>query len=175
MENEMRLNLGSGINGYATINVISNDHSDWKNIEIYEEYQADEHYDIGTGIREIDSSVEMIWLGDFFEHLTRVRAKFVAKECYRVLQPEGKLLISVPDMTKVIPKYLESDGLDDNITMLIWGQQDELYGKNCLPDSHYAGYTENSLKKVFLDAGFTRMRRKKIHDVWYELAMEMFK
>lgn len=167
---KMKLNLGSGIGGFNALNVITTDHTGWKNIEICEHYDADEHYDISTGIREADNSIEEIWMGDFFEHLLRLKAIFVLQECFRVLQVGGKIRISVPDMEKVMPLWLASDG-DVGYAPLIWGQQDELYQKNSFPDSHLYGYMESSLTKLFAASGFSNIKRISIHGVWYELAL----
>lgn len=171
----MKLNLGSGISGLDALNIITHEHDDWKSVDICQHYTTDECYDISKGIRESNNSVEQIWMGDFFEHLLRLDAKFVVKECYRVLQPGGKLQISVPDMTVVMPIWLAADGDDSAHVGLIWGDQDELYRKNEIPSVHKAGYTEVSLKKLFKEAGFTTINRTNIHGVWFELALEMYK
>jgi predicted SAM-dependent methyltransferase len=170
-----KLNLGSGIGGLSALNVITTEHEDWKCIEVCEAYTADEHYDISAGIREADNTIEEIYLGDVFEHFLRLKAIFVAKECYRVLKKGGRLLVSVPDMALAIPKWLESDGSDLGAAKLIWGDQDELYERNSLPDSHLYGYTEKSLKKVFSDVGFTNIERAVLHGAWFELGLEIYK
>jgi ubiquinone/menaquinone biosynthesis C-methylase UbiE len=189
----MKLNLGSGISGLAALDIITHDYSGWKSIEICESYKADEHYDISTGIREKDNSIEEIWMGDFFEHLLRVKAKFVMGECFRVLKYGGRLRISVPDMAVVMPLWLAhqlqpdlppqfTNGIPMINPMLahqlytcIWGDQDEKNQKNQIPDSHFNGYTEKSLRQMIRDAGFTRLNRIPIHGVWYELAMDVYK
>lgn len=171
----MKLNLGSGISGPAALNVITMDHTDWKHIDICPHYYTTECYDISKGIKEETDSVEEIWMGDFFEHLLRTKAIFVLQECYRVLKTNGKINISVPDMAKAMPLWLASDG-DINYANMIWGQQDENNnGKNDIPDSHFNGYTENSLIKLFVKTGFIRVKRISIHGVWYELALEAYK
>jgi hypothetical protein len=189
----MKLNLGSGISGSAALNVITLDHRDWKSVEICETYQADEHYDITTGIRELDNSVEEIWMGDFFEHLLRLKAHFVMSECFRVLQSNGKLLISVPDMAIVMPLWLAHETQYECLPNFIngaplfnepfprllydciWGDQDEYHQKNSIPSSHFNGYTEKSLKRLIKSVGFAKVDRKSIHGTWYELAIEAYK
>ena len=102
----MKLNLGSGISGLDALDIVARDHSDWKSIDICEGYPADEHYDISTGIREKNNSIDEIWMGDFFEHLLRIKAKFVMEECFRVLKHNGRMRMSVPDMAVVMPLWL---------------------------------------------------------------------
>ena len=163
-----KLNLGSGINGYDALCVITKNPQEWKCIDVCTHYWADEHYDISTGIREPDGSVEAIWMGDFFEHLHRAKAPFVLSECYRVMAPGGKLLISVPNMILTMRRWLASDGLDEGCANLIWGQQGE---GNANPDSHYNGFTEIKLRKMLEEAGFTNIVRQSFHGVWFELGM----
>lgn len=171
----MKLNLGSGSTHPAALNVITMDHTGWKSIDICTLYKADEHYDISEGIREKNDSIEEIWMGDFFEHLLRLKALFVIEECFRVLKPGGKLLISVPDMKIVMPLWLESNGTDLNQSILIWGDQDEIRQKNAIPSVHKFGYTETSLINIFKEAGFSKINRTGIHKNWFELALEVYK
>lgn len=171
----MKLNLGSGISGSNALNIITSDQHDWKSIDICENYKADEHYDISTGIKEQDNSVEEIWMGDFFEHLLRIKAVFVITECYRVLKYGGKIQVSVPDMAIVMPKWLQFSGENLNCSELIWGDQDELYQRNSIPSSHFHGYTEVSLTKLLKSIGFKEVNRIGIHRNWCELAVEAYK
>jgi hypothetical protein len=173
--NNMKLNLGSGISGPSALNVITRDHTGWKHIDICPLYDTTECYDISQGIRELDNSVEQIWMGDFFEHLLRIKAKFVLQECFRVLQPSGNILISVPDMAVAMPLWLKSDGDEEGCANLIWGQQDHLNEKNQIPDSHFNGFTEKSLSKLLSTVGFTKINRIGIHKVWFELAVQAYK
>jgi hypothetical protein len=170
----MKLNLGSGISGAAALNVITLDQAGWKFVDICAAYNPHECYDISTGIREPDNSVEEIWMGDFFEHLLRLKAAFVIKECHRVLQRGGRVRISVPDMTVAMKGWLESDG-DIKYSSLIWGDQDETFQRNSIPSAHFNGYTETSLRKLLTSVGFRDIRRIGIHKNWFELAVEAFK
>jgi SAM-dependent methyltransferase len=167
----MNLNLGCGPNR-ESLNVITLDWAGWKFIDVWPEYNPDECYDISQGIREPDHSVETIWLGDCLEHCVKWRQAKVLAECYRVLVPGGKLLISVPDMAIVMPRWLAGEAELDG---LIWGHQDERGGGNEVGDTHRFGYVETSLKAALKLAGFQVARRIGIHNVWYELAVEAVK
>lgn len=56
------------------------------------------HYD--------DASVSEIYAGHFLEHLDRMQAAEFLDECYRVLEPLGKLGIVVPDTREVMRRYI---------------------------------------------------------------------
>jgi Methyltransferase domain len=176
------LNLGSGANCPTALNVVTLDHTGWKHIDICPLYHTTECYDITQGIREDDNSIETVYMGDFFEHLLRIKATFVLQECFRVLQPGGKILISVPDMLTVMLLWLNGGGVAmghndfDRCSQLIWGEQDEqVKSGNTIPDSHFAGYTLISLTNILAQTGFVRIERTYINGCWYELAMIAYK
>jgi predicted SAM-dependent methyltransferase len=168
-----KLNLGSGISGPAALNVITLNQAGWKSIDICADYDPHECYDITTGIREEDGTIEEIWMGDFFEHLLRLKAQFVIRECFRVLRIGGHIRISVPDMAIVMPRWLATSGAEG--TELIWGDQDETYQKNSIPSSHFHDYTEQSLIKLLKSVGFREVKRVGIHKNWCEFAVEAYK
>lgn len=171
-----KLNLGSGYSGNDALYVITQTqkNDEWTHVDVCPLYQYGPNfqcYDFSEGIREPDNSVTHIWMGDAFEHVFKHRARKVLEECFRVLASGGQLLVSVPDMGRAMSKWLAADGDDPACADLIWGQQDERDQKNCGPDSHHFGFTQNSLGKLFKSAGFVGIERVKVHDTWYELAM----
>lgn len=166
----MNLNLGCGPNR-ESLNVITLDWTDWKFIDCFAAYNPDECYDFSDGIREETGSVDCIWLGDALEHCVRWKVPKVLQECHRVLKPGGQMLVCVPDMAAVMPKFLATGECDG----LIWGHQDERGGGNEWGDCHKIGFTQRSLSDALVRAGFRSPRRISIHAVWYELAMEVFR
>jgi hypothetical protein len=169
----MRLCLGSGASGYEALRVITSDFSDWKLVDVCPEWSPTECYDVSAGIREADESVDEVYMGDFFEHIPAPRGPFVLKECRRVLKRGALLRVAVPDMAKVMPHWLESPSPD--LACLVWGQQGATFGTDPFPDTHYQGFTEDSLTKTLTGAGFCDVARTSIHGVWYELAMRATK
>ena len=167
----MNLNLGCGPNR-ESLNVITLDHAGWKFVDSFAAYNPDECYDFSEGIREGDGTVDRIWLGDALEHCIRYRTDKVLAECWRVLNPGGQLLISVPDMETVMPRWLAGE---EELGGLIWGHQDERGGGNETADTHKTGFTQKTLTAALLRAGFGKYRRLSVHGVWYELAVEAVK
>ena len=167
----MNLNLGCGPNR-ASLNVITLDHAGWKSVDCFAGYNPDECYDFSQGLREPDDSVGAIWLGDALEHCVRWRVPKLLAECYRVLRVGGQLIISVPDMTTVMPRWLAGE---TELGGLIWGHQDERGGGNEFGDCHKEGFQLWTLTEALKTAGFKSIRRVSIHGVWYELAVEAVK
>jgi len=55
-----------------------------------------------------DGSMEYVWACHFVEHLSRSEAAEFMRECYRVLQPGGKVGIVVPDTREVMIRWLNN-------------------------------------------------------------------
>ncbi len=168
----MKLNIGCG-RSRETLSIVSPSPEGWKHIDVCPLYEPDECYDVTEGIREPDESVDTIWVGDVLEHFPRMKVASFLNECWRVLVKGGFLLVSTPDMEKVMPIWLaDEDGTDAQLQWLIWGEQDESGGGlNAGPDTHRHGYTERSLTRILVDAGFDSPSRTSVHGVWFELAM----
>jgi SAM-dependent methyltransferase len=63
-------------------------------------------YDVRKGLRFADGSVRYIYSSHTFEHFTRAESLAIAKDCFRVLEPNGILRIVVPDLELVAREYL---------------------------------------------------------------------
>jgi len=63
-------------------------------------------YDVRKGLRFADGSVRYIYSSHTFEHFTYAESLAIAKECFRVLAPQGILRIVVPDLELIVREYL---------------------------------------------------------------------
>ena len=108
------------------------------------------------------NSIGAIFCSHFLEHLSLKDGLVFLKECYRILLPNGKIRVSVPDFKLLVSKYLEGkwDGVEEEIPA---GNRSILEVLNCEtfypyvepPEkSHNAQYDEELLCKVMNDAGF---------------------
>ena len=97
-----------------------------------------------------DNHAERIKMEHVINHLKGITAKNILKECLRVLKPGGILYIMVTDVEFVCKRILE-DGLRECWGTCIWGTIGNTYDA----DFHYYGYTQESLKQLLLDTGFT--------------------
>jgi len=66
------------------------------------------HHDLGYGIPFADSSVPAIYTSHLLEHVTRIDAQRLMKECLRVLKPGGMVRIVVPSLEKQVDKMREA-------------------------------------------------------------------
>lgn len=121
--------------------------------------------DILAGIERIklaSGTVCKIYNSHVFEHIPRARALSVLREWHRVLEPDGRLYICVPDLEALCKSYLDNlsrydtqDGRDlvDLTTGIIYGGQVDKY------DYHFFGYSYPTLKYLLHAAGFKEVRR----------------
>jgi len=101
-----------------------------------------------------DNTVEEIYSSHLLEHLARKEIVPTLKEWYRVLEPQGKLRLNVPDLKWACKAMLgdeKSDYFDTEEKML-----DIFYGNQVHKgEFHKTGFTLRLLQKYLFDAGFT--------------------
>ena len=65
------------------------------------------HGDVSGGKLPLrDSSVDVLFSAHFFEHLAREEGEMFLRECLRVLNPDARIRIVVPDLEGLARKYL---------------------------------------------------------------------
>ena len=104
----------------------------------------------------------IIYNSHVFEHIPREQAKKVLAEWYRVLKPDGKIYICVPDEELLFKIYLDNlpfyhteEGryLVDRACYLTYGGQMNKY------DFHFYGYSFITLKHMLESVGFKNVQR----------------
>jgi len=85
---------------------------------------------------------------DLLEHLSNVDGKRLLRKCFNWLQPNGSLLLHIPNM-----KHLASIINDHEALRWIYGSDGE--GDTNHPYGYHRwGYTEHSLRKLLESIGF---------------------
>lgn len=147
------------------------------NIDVFE--PADVIYDLREGMPLEDASVNFLFSEHFMEHIDYPKStKKFAKECFRVIEKGGSLVIGVPDGEKVIKGYIKKDEDLRKEYMEKWYSN-----RNCKEDfntyidlvnyhfrdqdddekynPHFWDYDFEKLKDLFLNAGFSSVDRWK--------------
>ncbi len=84
------------------------------------------------------------------------------KEWYRVLKPEGKLYISVPDMRILCELYNRGQNAKSRFQILRM-----MFGGHCDKDDyHYIGFDIDILGEFLNSAGFARMKKVKTFGIF---------
>lgn len=149
--------------------------SDWDLIDKYVVEPGTLNYD-ATSLPYDDASVDAIYTSHLLEHLGFKEVQSALVEWKRVLAPEGKLMINVPDMEWAAGMLLQMRGLNFNTSVeepyksiftfkesdlfntpqmmmeVIYGNQDHE------GEFHKSGYTKESLKKILEDQGFRNIK-----------------
>lgn len=164
------LNVGSGQRPFKSTPELQ-----WINVDSQEKWNPDIVCD-GTQIPMADESVDYFVLHHVLEHFGCDEGDALLKEAYRLLKPDGSLIISVPDMKSLAQKWVLGD-LDNFIFMV------NAYGAYMgdEADRHKWGYTLDTLTTAIRNAGgwyrYHRFDNRRIPGMdfaadWWILAME---
>ena len=151
MNRQVRLNLGCGAvykPGYI-------------NIDRYDSSVADTICDIDN-LPFKSNSIALIEASQLIEHFDYVHCKYILSELFRVLGPEGTLILETPDLEKSSKKLLSSD-LEAQKTTLQW-----VYGIDSPGMQHKTGFTFNLLGSLLEETGFEKVSREKPKTHRYE-------
>lgn len=108
--------------------------------------------------RFADNTFVELYASHVLEHLGyRSDLPVALKEWYRVLAPEGCLMVSVPDLEALCELYLQRNSLGSgdrfSIMRMMFGGQLDQY------DFHFVGLDEGLLASFLADAGFADIKR----------------
>lgn len=152
--------------------------ADWRQIRI----DIDERTrpDLVASVLDLSAipsmTVDAIWSSHNLEHLDDFEVPRGLREFYRVLQPEGFMLLTTPDLQAAA--QLVVDGRADEVAYqsaagpitpmdMIFGHRRSIeFGNKFM--RHYTGFTRERLGRALLDAGFGRaiVSRGTKFDLW---------
>ena len=98
------------------------------------------------------SSIDVIEMYHVFEHIPPWKIHETIQEILRILKPGGELVLECPDIFKCSINYIIDPFYDKISTMGFYGDQKYELESNM----HYAGYSPETLIKLFLDYGFNK-------------------
>lgn len=81
-------------------------HPSWTNVDFTETGPGVIAHNLTQGINFTNDSFEAIYHSHVLEHFSKSQAQKFIQECYRILEPQGILRISVPDMEQIIRNYI---------------------------------------------------------------------
>ena len=137
------LNIGSGQRPFP---------KPWTNVDKVAGWNPDVLCDVGnpleTNIFETDSA-QCIVLHHVLEHFGCNEGDGLLRECYRILNPVGCLIVCVPDLNELTDMWRER-----RISTQVYVTN--LYGAYMghEEDRHRWGYTRETLKEALFNAGF---------------------
>ena len=132
-----RLNLGSG-NDYR---------KGWVNVDLDKKVKANLHFDFRSKFPLKDNEFSYILAQDVLEHLTIEEAREFLSECWRVLKPQGKIKLRIPNVFQIFTQFKNEPEV---LMMFIYG----ITRKSGELGTHKFGYTKESLSKILRLSGF---------------------
>jgi len=169
-----KLNLASGTHLFPP---------PWVNLDIVPKWPSAEHgCDLVWDARKHvipfpDNSVDEVYAGYLFLHLSHVHHMPVLKEIRRVMAPGSWFMVCEVDMEVLLPRWLANPA-DLYLSGLVWGEQGADHGEALAEfDKHCHGYTERTLHDFLAAGGFTNLARIQVHadEVWYDLSFRACK
>lgn len=132
-------------------------HPEWEVLNAVPAKSVDHVGDAKDLSRFGDETFSEIYASHVLEHFDYVsELDAVLKEWARVLQPGGKLYISVPDMDKLANLFLMKDKLNlqerFHVMRMMFGGQTSAY------DYHKVGFNREILETFLIKAGFINLR-----------------
>jgi predicted SAM-dependent methyltransferase len=83
-------------------------HPQWINIDFVSTQPEVMAWDLTRGLPFEDETFDVVYHSHFLEHLSKLQAPKLLRECYRVLRPGGILRVAVPDLEQTVRAYLEA-------------------------------------------------------------------
>jgi len=145
----LKLNLGCGdeiLEGYV-------------NCDLYGD-KADMIFDAAT-IPFPDNSINEIRAYHLIEHFNFMEGLQVLKEWFRVLKPEGKLVLETPDLLNTCDQFVKST---ENERIILYGH---FFAWPWIPgQAHYFLYTESQMNWSLEEIGFKNIKRVKPDSIY---------
>ena len=126
---------------------------DFLNMDIDQHAGVDIVGDVSDLSRFKNNSIPAIYASHILEHMGHNVTLSVLKEWNRVIEPNGKLYVAVPDFERVVEIYKQIGGLHDWVIRYLMG--DQLY-KTAY---HYDLFDERRMNSLLRQAGFTELHR----------------
>jgi len=108
-----------------------------------------------------DGTLEHVWACHFIEHLRHNEAIEFMAECYRVLEPGGKVGVVVPDTREIMTRWLANSPDCFEFPFGTWrniNDLDEICGlflySTTQDSEHQWSYDEGTLARLIAGAGF---------------------
>jgi len=154
---QIKLNLGCG----------TRKRKGWVNIDISEKIKPDIVADVKDLNMFEDESVNEIECTHLFEHLVHPDAVIALKECYRILNKNGKLFLELPNFERCIEIIYKKEGMEaEEIAMIgIYGYIPDIK-KDKINQLHKYGWTPETLTNELRKVGFREIKQVPVTQTW---------
>jgi predicted SAM-dependent methyltransferase len=164
--NEIKINIGSGLSGIAGWQNLDNSPTiTLSRIPLLNRWLKTPAWprdvrrcDVRKGLRFGSATVRFIYSSHTFEHFTCAESLALAKECLRVLEPEGVLRIVVPDLERIVREYMADPQPSAAKTLLSRMSLNHSFQDVVHPGSNHSQmFDTKALIHMLREAGFERV------------------
>ncbi|MHB8643394.1 MAG: class I SAM-dependent methyltransferase [Gaiellaceae bacterium] len=126
--------------------------------------------DVRRGLSYPDGSVSFIYSSHMIEHLARWQGLALVRECFRVLEPAGRLRLATPDLAEFVERYRQNGSADEFVVAFghfierPGSKLESLLRRLFTGASHQWLYDAESLTRLLAEAGFVDVRRRTFRD-----------
>lgn len=130
----LKLNVGSGQRKFG---------EGWINVDCQDKWSPDVVADGAHMPMFEDGSADTVVLNHVYEHFNLGEADGLVRECYRILAPGGRLVVTIPDLRALVRGWI-TGRIDDYLFCV------NIYGAYMgdEADTHKFGYTTEGLIKA---------------------------
>jgi hypothetical protein len=150
MSRKLGFNLGSGQRPFSSTPDIT-----WVNVDSQDKYEPDICCDLSQSSAQLQpGSADYVVLHHVLEHFGCNEANWLVSLCHNLLKSGGSVIITVPDMPKLVKMWLNGE-LDDQLFMT------NVYGAYMgnEADRHRFGFTKTSLNTLLAPFGFSKIKQ----------------
>lgn len=137
---------------------------DWITLDCRRRHHVDIVWDITNLPIPMESqSFDLIYMSHVLEHIPWTQTVDVLKDLHRILRPEGRLEVWVPDLEKLVQAYIDPDLISKDGWYKYNPQKDPTrwfngrlftYGETC-GNWHRAAFDRHYLNRCLLSAGYS--------------------
>ncbi len=98
------------------------------------------------------NSICQIYSSHTLEHISHQKIYSVLQHWFRIIRPNGSLILSVPDFDKIISIYNQTGQQIEYIKSPLMGEQDHDY------NMHYSVFNRSYLEEILLEIGFSSVK-----------------
>jgi len=148
------LNLGSGPRGV--------DDGHWVNVDAFRDRNVHFLLDLSRRLPFPESSFRGVFCEHVLEHFSSEDGEKIAREVHRVLEPDGRFRIVVPDAELVVRRYLDAPK-----ELVAWRGEGNVTPMETVNSffrqryEHQFLYDWPTMEKVLLSAGFSKVFRSR--------------
>lgn len=163
------LNLGSGHRKLLEGLAGDGPFAGWREVRV--DLNADCAPDVVADLTDLqgviaDASADIVFCSHVLEHFHDHQVDRVLAEVARILRPDGVAIFKCPDLAQVV-RLLDEEDLEREIYVspagpisildILYGHRASITAGNLLM-AHHTGFTENSLARRLLAAGFDEVK-----------------